>query len=493
MGLNNSKDQYNKIKLFLFDLGDSGKKLFESTTELTAGSITKLITNSTTDSTTDSITDSITDSTKLNIELSNSVKTSCVSHSIFLINKGADVNYIDADGISIIYHAIKAKQSGQVSNLMKHNIDKLSIQNIFIHAIKTFNIDIISYCIDYCGFNHNEIDESGVFLKYKNDILPPLCYSVIVSNINESLFTYLVNHPRTNINALSLMNKTALYYASKYGITNCVDTLLCLGARINLYSITGKCCIIRAIEKHKIICIMLLIKHSHLEDINHQTSDGKTVIIHTFEHKLYDIVNYLIYRGADLTIRCAKGLNIFDYAKKYDLEKDIRRLANMYKRCKNIELTFLSEGTSLVDDTIDTKSCVHLQSIKIKQDSVDIVEIPDIVNPSKPIYGSEELSVNTPTPTPTPISTPTDTKTDNTSIVSSNCENTNSVTLIDVFGSGNPYYCFRNKIDYMYNGKKYTMKGDFEILFYSKNIYHMHPLSNHKIKIIDSMINYIDI
>lgn len=72
----------------------------------------------------------------------------------------------------------------------------------------------------------------------------------------------------------------------------------------------------------------VLLKHG--ADINWKYPyDGRTVIYHAIGEKDYEMVKFMISKGADLNVRCDKGISPLDYAKEIDSNEKIIELIQM--------------------------------------------------------------------------------------------------------------------------------------------------------------------
>lgn len=391
---------------------------------------------------------------RLSIELSHNVKTGCVEYAIELLKKGANVNYIDHNNISIIEHAIIAKQHNQITNLKKYDINLDLVQDVFVEAIISNNLEIVKCCVEYCNVNYNIISDK---FECHNDKHAPLAW--VISKNYMDLFVYLVNLPNININITSKYNKTPLRIASAYSHGFLYLTiLLSKGANLKIYGDDGMGPLIRSITNGKTHNAMQLLQYCDLEEINHQDSVGKTAIMYAIEKNNKWVSQFLVYNGADLTIRCNA---VFDYASKYGSEKKFNYLVNTLKINKELEYQKINkefESQKILDD--QNKTADILESVPTPQ-----IFVPDVVVEEKNI----EHTINS-----------------------------TKINLIVGVGFGNQQFLVQDEIlfEYIDDGQTsfvHKLKNDneYNVIFHMMNLYHIHPDNELKIKIKHEKIIYL--
>jgi len=402
---------------------------------------------------------------KLSTELSHIVRTQFVECTEKLISDGADINFVDHNGISIINHAIGAKQWSQVSVLKKHGMNTSQLQTVLFKAVAAKDLDTVKFCVDECGIDPNSLDSSASHIAYMSDGYTPLCFA-IYNNVPE-LFFYLINHPKININATSVYKRTPLRIACFYGHIFYVRRLLESGANLKIYCADNIDALSRSIVTKHSECAILLLGYCDSDDINHQAEFGKTAIMEAVEYKLANVVQMLVYLGADLSIESKIcGYTVFDYAKNNGFLETLEKIVKMHdidlkyksvpKLTESAEKIYDKVGTILSDgDIVIGKVECH----KDRSSDDNLTVCATIPKPSEFSESSEPMLV-----------------------LGVNANTSNDVPTII------------NSLNFLYKQDKETYydicQGTFSIINYPINSHHFHPTTKEPIKIIDNRIKY---
>ncbi|ORX42345.1 ankyrin [Piromyces finnis] len=256
----------------------------------------------------------------------------------YLLQKGANINYMENNGGSIISPlrcAVELSNKNQDISLIKYLIENGAVieesfeskEDLLFGAVYEQNLPLISYLVEL-GVNINYIEEERCAL------------SVAIEMSSVPITKLLIEH-NANVHQIITDNmgkkKSLLMYAIEMGEENIIKLLMQYHARIEYYDKSDSYKLIKAIKNES----FNLLDYIRQQEFNFETprlikniiSDGRLDLIHDLvEYKLLDInikddqgetpifyaikyseeriLNYLIQCGADLSIKNKNGETI---------------------------------------------------------------------------------------------------------------------------------------------------------------------------------------
>ena len=227
-------------------------------------------------------------SKELDESLLHMVKTSMLTMTKMLITQGANVNYQDSTGKSVIWYAVENNKLEQVKILIENKADlniKYDNTPLLVYAITQGYIEVIELLLN-SGCDYTATNKS------KKNILHIAC------DIRSSrMFKMLLRKcPNINIHEFNPMSNFSILSDAIYGKmdTESIQILFDMGADPNIKNKTdtGNTSLIVACIENRVDIVKLFLEHPKI-DINIKNNYKDTALDIANNRKLTDIVNLL--------------------------------------------------------------------------------------------------------------------------------------------------------------------------------------------------------
>ncbi|XP_046371140.2 ankyrin repeat domain-containing protein 50-like [Haliotis rufescens] len=224
----------------------------------------------------------------------------------FLIRKGANVSQVDDDGYNILHWACRGGHMGMVRYL-------LSQQSVDIHSRGKFGSTPLMKAVYYGhrdmfkflvsqGANVSQVDDDG------DNILHWACIGGHVSMVK-----YLLSQHIIDINSRSKKGKTPLMKAAYYGQSDVLKFLVSEGANVSLVDDDGDNILHWACIGGQVGVVKYLLSQYSV-DINSRAKMGKTPLMKAAYYGHRDVLEFLVSKGANVSMVDDDGDNIIHYA-----------------------------------------------------------------------------------------------------------------------------------------------------------------------------------
>lgn len=224
----------------------------------------------------------------------------------FLLEKGADINFSSKVGYTALTIAARDNYTDIVRFLLENGADPtISNKNgegAYYYALTKENEELKS-AIDWRKFL------SAGKVKYPSAFL----YQAILAGVTDTVEIMLKFGLKPDL--ADINGNKAMIYAVKSGKPELIELLLRYKADLNCYGSENPLCI--AIETNTSIAEMLI---NYGADINAKSSEGNYPVFQAINFKNYEILNLLIQKGVNLSVKNDSGLSLLHLAvRKNDL------------------------------------------------------------------------------------------------------------------------------------------------------------------------------
>eukprot|EP00831_Metopus_contortus_P082618 TRINITY_DN8976_c0_g1_i1.p1 TRINITY_DN8976_c0_g1~~TRINITY_DN8976_c0_g1_i1.p1 ORF type:complete len:350 (-),score=60.07 TRINITY_DN8976_c0_g1_i1:12-1061(-) len=272
-----------------------------------------------------------------------------------LVDKGADINYVDDDGDTLLHSAAKVNSNKNMTFLLEKGLDINARNNAGetpLHIVAENGYDSVAEQLIEKGADLFAVDNKGympmhiqlfVYEADKEKVQWLLSKGVDV-NMNQiegkmaplhiaagygnlEMAQFLIGKG-ADINIRADGGYTPLHAAvSKNGKAEVVDFLLSKGVQVDVENDGGWTPLFEAImafNDEEIVNLLL----SKGADINHVDKLGKTLVHYAAEEKWdgVDMINWLSSKGADLHIKDNDGNLPIDYAATEEIKEILKQL-----------------------------------------------------------------------------------------------------------------------------------------------------------------------
>ena len=245
----------------------------------------------------------------------------------FLLDKKVDIELLDPEGSTALFYAAHTNNIEIIkmilsagANIYHENYNDTTFFNIIMN---TFNIELINYLIEKYNFDINCIDKSG------NSLLHLACAR------EENSIKFLIEK-KINLNIVNYLKQTALIVlCNEYNPGEEIIRLLIENnADVNLQDNKKYSALTYAIINNYINIVKILVELENT-NINIIATDGSTPLITAAIENSYDIIKYLVDKGADLNIQDIYGNTALIIAADHE---DIDIAKYLYDKGTNINL-----------------------------------------------------------------------------------------------------------------------------------------------------------
>lgn len=212
-----------------------------------------------------------------------------------LIEKGADVNAFDTDGMTPLMYAAKIGNIKKSEFLLKHGANlnlyaKNNFGNALVLAVKSGNIELVDLLLN----NGANVNEGGYY-----NITPLMlaCYSK-----NIEIAELLIGHG-ADVNAINrFYDEPVIVNAIQSGCEKLVELLIAHGARSDSY-VTGDTPVLVFATDRKIIRLLV----AHGANINAVDRNGKNMLTMACERGNEALAEFLINEGMNVNALDCSG------------------------------------------------------------------------------------------------------------------------------------------------------------------------------------------
>ena len=176
----------------------------------------------------------------------------------------------------------------------------------------------------------------GLFSMNNNEEIPPQ-----VKNNYIELIKFLITNG-SKLNHKDDYGWSSLFYAIEYGSPiQLIDLLLQNGADVTLVSNIGNSALQLACKRRSLDVVKTLFNNSNIKDtINNADKIGVTPLIEATKRNNFEIVEFLLYNGADPSIKDKTGSTALKYATEYGIKLDYDLMNNK----SNSKITYLAKN-----------------------------------------------------------------------------------------------------------------------------------------------------
>uniref|UniRef100_A0A6C0C9F1 Uncharacterized protein n=1 Tax=viral metagenome TaxID=1070528 RepID=A0A6C0C9F1_9ZZZZ len=245
----------------------------------------------------------------LTLQLIQSVQTNDVENTNRLIRAGADINFIDENGKSLLYYAFAADQTDQIKTLMGNGIDlnarDMNGETQFYKACDCYDYDYASFLISI-GANINITNNDGktpVMSLFK----PITSYAICRS------FMLLVVHsaPCVNYGIQDVLGNTVLMYATDN--PECLPIILYQNKDLDVKNLRGETALMLAVKNMNYVSVEALLVAG--ADPNVRDAEDDTALIVACKKQLIEIVRLIAsYVKTNVDARNKLGMTALMYA-----------------------------------------------------------------------------------------------------------------------------------------------------------------------------------
>jgi ankyrin repeat protein len=274
----------------------------------------------------------------------------CYSNNIemveFLLDKGAGIDSLVADGITPISVAAQMKNYDIVKLLTEKGADlnkKLGKKETCLLSVVIMhgNLEVVKYLVkkgaDVNQYNKKCFSPVGIasyndkeeILQYllenggrKRDIRRKAPPFINAASEGDDLLVDRYIKGGADVNAINSKGQSALFLAIGNKKESTVKILLSSGADVNLQDRDGITPLMKACEEKAVEIVKQLINAG--ADVNLKTNTGKTALMYAAQKNLTDIVKYLKFEGADINAVTKAGRSAYTYMRNDSI--DIKEL-----------------------------------------------------------------------------------------------------------------------------------------------------------------------
>ena len=216
------------------------------------------------------------------------------------------VNERDADGKTPLCYAAEKGDLQAVRWLVERNADvnseSKSGQTAFLQAAEMGHLHIVKWLVEEANVEVNS---------FSGRSCTALHYAVYRGHLN--VIRWLVEERKVNVNANHRRGVRALHHAMEPEI---IKYLVQNGADVNAQTDWGGTVLHSAAFRGQLDIMQWMIEEGNAE-VNTRDLDGATALLLAARENHFDIVKYLLQRGADVIARTSDGRTLLHYAAKF--------------------------------------------------------------------------------------------------------------------------------------------------------------------------------
>jgi ankyrin repeat protein len=145
-----------------------------------------------------------------------------------------------------------------------------------------------------------------------------------VEQQNTDVLKQLLIQKTSEINKKDDGGSTALLYASKTGLAECLEVLIINGADVNIPDSDDKSPLMWASKKGRLECVKLLLDHG--ANINVRDDKGETALIYASRGGYFDVIQLLLQYKADVNLMNEKSCSALTWASRNDHQNCVKLL-----------------------------------------------------------------------------------------------------------------------------------------------------------------------
>jgi ankyrin repeat protein len=269
----------------------------------------------------------------LTLQLIQNIQTNDIEKTINLIQSGANINFIDESGKSLLYYAFGANKYDQIKTLIDNRIDvnarDINGETQFYKSCDCYDYDFAEFLISI-GANVNIANNNnktpvmslfkpitsyascrsfmlltiGTYVNY--DIQDSLGNTVLMYATNNPECLPIILHSNKNLDVKNLKGETALMLAVKNMNYASVESLLTAGADPNIADIENNTALMIACKK-QLTEIARLLANYVKTNVDVQNNLGMTALMFASINANVSIIKILGKRYADPYLKDLDG------------------------------------------------------------------------------------------------------------------------------------------------------------------------------------------
>jgi len=265
---------------------------------------------------------------ELNELLCNAAKTDQTDITEMLIKLGAEVNHIDINKKTPLYHAYENKKFVQMKLLITHgaDINKINIGYTILNReclIPKSNPETIKMLMD-TGADPN--------IKPTEKSADPALMALVTKNDIDNVLL-LLSYSRTDINFQDGDGVSSFRVACSHGFGELTILLLNKGADPNIQGSVGYSGLMKSIICGKYGLASVLLTYDTIK-LDLQDNNGNTALHHACKSKHDSIIHQLLLRGIDQTIKNKEG----NIALEWCTTEESKFIFKNHEQTKNVRI-----------------------------------------------------------------------------------------------------------------------------------------------------------